>query len=86
MTHSMTTQATETPFPALLKAFRATYGLTQQQVATRLEIARNTVKSWERGDPRRQPHILTREGVVARLTVYERELQSSPVANSPSPQ
>jgi len=84
MTHSMTTQAPETPFPARLKAFRATYGLTQQQVATRLEIARNTVKSWERGDPRRQPHILTREGVVARLTVYERELQSSPVANSPS--
>jgi len=85
MTHSMTTQAPETPFPALLKSFRATYGLTQQQVATRLEIARNTVKSWERGDPRRKPHVLMAEAVLARLTLYERELQSSPVANSPTP-
>jgi transcriptional regulator with XRE-family HTH domain len=86
MTHSMNTQAPETQFPALLRAFRLQHSLTQQQMANRLEIARNTVKSWERGDPRRQPHILTREGVVARLTVYERELQSVPVANSPSPQ
>lgn len=84
MTHSMTTQATETPFPARLKAFRATYGLTQQQVATRLEIARNTVKSWERGDPRRRPHVLMVEAVVTRLTAWEPELQRVPVANSPS--
>ena len=84
MTHSMTTQATETPFPALLRAFRATYGLTQQQLATRLEIARNTVKSWERGDPRRRPHVLMVEAVVTRLTAWEPELQRVPVANSPS--
>ena len=84
MTHSMTTQATETPFPARLKAFRATYGLTQQQLATRLEIARNTVKSWERGDPRRRPHVLMVEAVVTRLTAWEPELQRVPVANSPS--
>lgn len=84
MTHSMNTQATETPFPARLKAFRATYGLTQQQLATRLEIARNTVKSWERGDPRRKPHVLMAEAVFARLTAWERELQRVPVANSPS--
>jgi len=81
----MTTQATETPFPALLKAFRATYGLTQQQVATRLEIARNTVKSWERGDPRRRPHVLMVEAVVTRLTAWATELQRVPVANSPTP-
>jgi DNA-binding XRE family transcriptional regulator len=67
MTHSMTTQATETPFPARLKAFRATYGLTQQQLATRLEIARNTVKSWERGDPRRKPHVLSESYNVSLL-------------------
>jgi len=82
----MTTATPETPFPARLKAFRATYGLTQQQVATRLEIARNTVKSWERGDPRRRPHVLMVEAVVTRLTAWERELQRVPVANSPSPQ
>jgi len=85
MTHSMTTQATETPFPARLKAFRATYGLTQQQLATRLEIARNTVKSWERGDPRRRPHVLMVEAVVTRLTAWATELQRVPVANSPTP-
>jgi transcriptional regulator with XRE-family HTH domain len=81
----MTTATPETPFPARLKAFRATYGLTQQQLATRLEIARNTVKSWERGDPRRRPHVLMVEAVVTRLTAWERELQRVPVANSPTP-
>jgi DNA-binding XRE family transcriptional regulator len=84
MTQSMTTATSETPFPALLKGFRQEYGLTQQQVATRLEIARNTVKSWERGDPRRKPHVLMAEAVFARLTAWERELQRVPVANSPS--
>ena len=68
MTQSMTTQATETPFPALLRAFRLQHSLTQQQLANRLEIGKNTLKSWEANDPRRQPHILTREGVLARLT------------------
>jgi len=86
MTHSMNTQAPETPFPARLKAFRATYGLTQQQLADALEISRNTVKAWERGDPRRRPHVLMVEAVVTRLTAWERELQRVPVANSPSPQ
>ena len=81
----MTTATSETPFPALLRGFRQTYGLTQQQVATRLEIARNTVKSWERGDPRRKPHVLMAEAVFARLTAWERELQRVPVANSPTP-
>ena len=85
MTHSMTTQATETPFPARLKAFRATYGLTQQQLADALEISRNTVKAWERGDPRRRPHVLMVEAVVTRLTAWATELQRVPVANSPTP-
>jgi len=85
MTHSMTTATPETPFPARLKAFMATYGLTQQQLATRLEIARNTVKSWERGDPRRRPHVLMVEAVVTRLTAWATELQRVPVANSPTP-
>ena len=84
MTQSMITQATETPFPARLKAFRVTYGLTQQQLADALEISRNTVKAWERGDPRRRPHVLMVEAVVTRLTAWERELQRVPVANSPS--
>jgi len=84
MTHSMTTQATETPFPARLKGFRQEYGLTQQQLADALEISRNTVKAWERGDPRRRPHVLMVEAVVTRLTAWATELQRSLVANSPS--
>ena len=79
----MTTNAPETPFPALLRGFREEYGLTQQQLAVRLEIARNTVKAWERGDPRRKPHVLMLEAVLARLTAWETELQRVPVANSP---
>jgi transcriptional regulator with XRE-family HTH domain len=82
----MTPDAPEQAFPAVLRAFRRKYGVSQQRLAERLQIARNTVKAWEHGDPRRQPHILTREGVVARLTVYEVELQSGPVANSPDSQ
>ena len=86
----MTTNAPETPFPALLRGFREEYGLTQQQLADRLEISKNTVKAWERGDPRRQPHILTREGVKARLDFLWLGVDSKaprpqrvPVANSP---
>ena len=82
----MTTDAPEQAFPAVLRAFRAKYGVSQQRLAERLQIARNTVKAWEHGDPRRQPHVLTREGVLARLTIYERELLCSPVANSPDSQ
>lgn len=82
----MTPDTPEQAFPAVLMAFRAKHRVSQQRLAERLQIARNTVKAWEHGDPRRQPHILTREGVVARLTAYEQELQSSPVANSPVPQ
>jgi transcriptional regulator with XRE-family HTH domain len=82
----MTPDTPEQAFPAVLRAFRAKHGVSQQRLAQRLQIARNTVKAWEHGDPRRQPHILTREGVVARLTAYEVELQSSPVANSPDSQ
>ena len=81
----MTTDAPEQAFPAILRAFRRKYGVSQQRLAERLQIARNTVKAWEHGDPLRQPHILTKEGVVARLTVYERELHGSRVANSPKP-
>ena len=81
----MTPDTPEDGFPAVLRAFRAKHGVSQQRLAQRLQIARNTVKAWEHGDPRRQPHILTREGVLARLTVYERELLCSPVANSPKP-
>jgi transcriptional regulator with XRE-family HTH domain len=83
MGKSMTTETTETAFPAVLRAFRAKYGVSQQRLAERLQIARNTVKAWEHGDPRRQPHVLTREGVVARLTLYEVELHGSRVVNSP---
>jgi transcriptional regulator with XRE-family HTH domain len=79
----MTPDTPENGFPFVLRAFRAKYGVSQQRLAERLQIARNTVKAWEHGDPRRQPHVLTREGVVARLTVYERELHGSRVANSP---
>jgi len=82
----MTPDTPEDGFPAVLRAFRAKHGVSQQRLAQRLQIARNTVKAWEHGDPRRQPHILTREGVLARLTVYERELLCSPVANSPDSQ
>ena len=86
MGQSMTPDTPEDGFPAVLRAFRAKYGVSQQRLAQRLQIARNTVKAWEHGDPRRQPHILTREGVLARLTVYERELHGSRVANSPDSQ
>jgi len=82
----MNPDTSEQGFPAVLRAFRRKYGVSQQRLAERLQIARNTVKAWEHGDPRRQPHILTREGVLARLTVYERELHGSRVANSPVPQ
>ena len=81
----MITDTPEQGFPAVLRDFRRKYGVSQQRLAERLQIARNTVKAWEHGDPLRQPHVLTREGVLARLTVYERELLCSPVANSPKP-
>ena len=64
----MTTATPDKHFPAILRGFREEYGLTQQQLAETLEISKNTVKAWERGDPRRQPHILTKEGVFGRLT------------------
>lgn len=82
----MTTDTSEHTFPAVLRDFRRKYGVSQQRLAERLQIARNTVKAWEHGDPLRQPHILTKEGVLARLTAYERELLCSLVANSPVPQ
>ena len=81
----MTTDTPEHGFPSVLRDFRRKYGVSQQRLAERLQIARNTVKAWEHGDPLRQPHVLTREGVVARLTAYGQELQSGPVANSPKP-
>jgi transcriptional regulator with XRE-family HTH domain len=80
----MTTAASQTHFPALLRAFRQANSISQAKLAERLEIAKGTLKSWERGDPKRQPHVLTREGVIFRLRALERELQSVPVANSPS--
>jgi len=82
----MTTDTQEQAFPAVLRDFRRKYGVSQQRLSERLQIARNTVKAWEHGDPLRQPHVLTREGVLARLTAYERELLCSLVANSPVPQ
>lgn len=82
----MTTDTQEQAFPSVLRDFRRKYGVSQQRLAERLQIARNTVKAWEHGDPLRQPHVLTREGVLARLTAYGKELQSSPVANSPDSQ
>jgi DNA-binding XRE family transcriptional regulator len=82
----MTMAASETPFPALLRAFRQANGISQVKLAQSLEIAKNTLKAWERGDPKRQPHVLTREGVIFRLRAIERELQSVPVANSPDSQ
>lgn len=63
--------ASETPFPSVLRAFRAEYHLTQADLAQALEISVNTVKAWERGDPKRKPHILTREGILARLLVIK---------------
>ena len=67
MGQSMTTDTSETAFPAILTAFRKARGISQQQLADHLQISRSTLKSWERGDPRRRPHILTQEGVIARL-------------------
>jgi DNA-binding XRE family transcriptional regulator len=43
-------------------------GVTQQGLADLLEVSRNTIKAWERNDPKRRPHILTQEGVYGRLT------------------
>ena len=67
MGQSMTTETTETAFPAILTAFRKARGISQQQLADHLQISRSTLKSWERGDPRRRPHILMQEGALARL-------------------
>ena len=61
-------KAPETAFPCVLKRFRAEIGVTQQGLADLLEVSRNTIKAWERGDPKRQPHILTQEAALARLT------------------
>ena len=91
MGQSMTTETSETAFPFVLKQFRTDYGLTQQQLANWLEISRSTLKSWEKGDPKRQPHVLTKEGVKGRFLLWleldeaGRKLQSNPVANSPKP-
>ena len=89
MGQSMNTDTSEQAFPFVLKQFRTDYGLTQQQLANWLEISRSTLKSWEKGDPKRQPHVLTKEGVKGRFLLWleldevGRKLQSSPVANSP---
>ena len=66
----MTTDTSKPSFPAVLKRFRTDYGLTQQELANWLEISRSTLKSWEKGDPKRQPHVLTQEGVKARLLLW----------------
>jgi hypothetical protein len=58
----MTTETPEQGFPFVLTRFRKDYGLTQQ------------VKAWEHGDPRRQPHVLTKEGALARLEWISLEL------------
>ena len=79
----MSAMTSKPSFPCVLRAFRGANGISQAKLAERLEIAKNTLKAWERGDPRRQPHILTKEGVFARLTWLEQELHGSPVANSP---
>ena len=92
MGQSMTTATTETAFAATLTAFRKARGISQQQLADHLQISRSTLKSWERGDPRRRPHILTQEGALARLewewielASADEESQSDLVANSPKP-
>ena len=88
----MTTETPETAFAATLTAFRRARGITQQQLADHLQISRSTLKSWERGDPRRKPHILMQEGVLARLEwdwiqldPVEDESHGDLVANSPMP-
>ena len=93
MGQSMTAETSEHAFPAVLTAFRRARGITQQQLADHLQISRSTLKSWERGDPRRKPHILMQEGVIARLNwdwivlaPAEEESHGDPVANSPDSQ
>lgn len=61
----------EKQFQEFLREFRAKHGLTQQMLADALEISRNTLKAWEKGDPKRRPHVLTREGVLGRLARYQ---------------
>ena len=70
----MTTDTQEQAFPSVLMDFRRKYGVSQQRLAERLQIARNTVKAWEHGDPLRQPHILTVEGVEHRLARIDEEV------------
>lgn len=70
----MTTDTPEQGFPAILREFRLRHRLTQQQLADRLQIARNTLKAWEKGDPKRRPHILTVEGVEHRLARIDEEV------------
>ena len=69
----MSTDTSEQAFPAILREFRLRHRLTQQQLADRLQIARNTLKAWEKGDPKRRPHILTVEDVEHRLARIDEE-------------
>ena len=55
-------------FPSQLRSHRNRLKRTQAQQASALNVGLRTYAGWERGDdPRRIPHILTREGALARL-------------------
>jgi tetratricopeptide (TPR) repeat protein/DNA-binding XRE family transcriptional regulator len=59
----MTMSTEPGPFGAILTAFRHRRHLTQQQVAEKLGVHRNTIGSWERGD-----YLPESKGLVLELT------------------
>jgi DNA-binding XRE family transcriptional regulator len=55
-------------FAAKLAQHRQRLGLTQAGAAALLDVGLRTYATWERDDdPKRRPHVLTQEGVLARL-------------------
>lgn len=55
--------------PDELKTIRNKAGLTQDQLATKLNVATSTIKNWEQG--RAKIHSLMAEGIKTKLGVTE---------------
>ena len=68
-------------FAEKLAMHRQRLGLTQAGVAALLDVGLRTYATWERADdPKRRPHLLTREGALARLAKITRSRKTKPSA------
>ena len=61
-------------FPEQLKNHRERLGLTQAELAAFLDVSPRAIWQWEKGT---LPHVLTQEGVLARLTKAKRRTQGT---------